>query len=105
MKKENTTNKGGNFDQPIVMRPKFWFMRDNHTFIELRGTNIYEVMSDAKKVSKLNPYGMVCPVILLDGEKENRIGIMANVDEDGKVNLDEWYNKIKDEAVIQNFGA
>ena len=87
------------------VRPKFWFMRDNHTFVELKGTNIYEVMSDAKKVSKLNPYGMVCPVILLDGEIENRIGKAASVDENGSVDLDRWYNEIKNNEAIKKFGA
>lgn len=85
------------------IRLSFWFMRDNHTFVELKGTNIFEVMSDATKISKLNPYGVVCPVSIIEGEKENRMGVMASVDGEGKVNLDEWYNAIKDKSIIKNF--
>lgn len=84
--------------------PKFWLMRDNHTFVELHGTNIYEVMSDAKKVSKLNPYASIGPVKILNGDKESQIGIMANVDGNGNVDLDAWYNAIKDNEVIKSFG-
>lgn len=83
----------------------FWFMRDNHTFIQLRGSNIYEVMGDAKKISKLNPYGSVCPVTLTDKLGDTKIGIMVHVDGIGNVDLDKWYDAIKENDVIKNFGA
>ena len=42
---ENSTEQA--LTTPVVMRPSFWFMRDNHTFYKPKGKNLDEV----KKVS------------------------------------------------------
>ena len=93
----------------IVMRPSFWFMRDNHTFCKPNGKNLDEIKNDLLRIAKENPYGMVCPVIIMQGRKEReirRIGSAAHVDGKGNVDLSKWYEEIiKDDVVQSYYGA
>jgi hypothetical protein len=70
----------------------FWFMKDDHTFIKLEGKNISEIKQNALDVAKRNPYGMVCPVKILQGEKElYSIGPSCHVDSRGNLDLEQWW--------------
>ena len=89
-----------------VMRPSFWFMRDNHTFCKPNGKNLDEIKADLLRIAKENPYGMVCPVIILRGKKEceiRRVGIAAHVDGKGNVDLSKWYEEIIKDAVVRSY--
>ena len=90
----------------IVMRPSFWFMRDNHTFCKPIGKNLDEIKTDLLRIAKENPYGMVCPVIILRGKKEReikRVGTSAHVDGNGNVDLSKWYDEIIKDDVVQSY--
>lgn len=74
----------------------FWFMTDGHGFIKPKGKNIDKVKKSLLEIAKTNPYGMVCPVIILENGKElKRIGKCCHVDNNGNVNLDDWLNTIQ----------
>lgn len=106
MSKENkvSNENKGNGDLAIVMRTSFWFMRDNHTFYKPKGNNLDEVKIDLIKAAKDNPYGMVCSVIILEGEKEvRRVGENCRVDRDGNVDIDKWYNSVIDDEVVRGY--
>ena len=88
--------------QDDVMHPSFWFMRDNHTFIKLKGKNAKEVKQHALEVAKENAYGMICPVRILQGEKElHSVGECCHVDKDGNVDLKKWWDDIMKEDCVR----
>ena len=90
----------------IVMRPSFWFMRDNHTFCKPIGKNLDEIKADLLRIAKENPYGMVCPVIILRGKKESeirRVGVYAHVDGNGSVDLSKWYDEVVKDDVVRSY--
>lgn len=93
-------NRWTNFPKTNVTA-SFWFMRDNHTFIKLTGTTITEIKNKAILTSRENPYGMVCPVIILEGDKEiKRVGSCCHVDGNGNVDLSGWEKDVKKENII-----
>lgn len=57
--------------EPVPDRASFWYMHDNHTFSRLTGT-VEEIVAAAREWAKKSPWGMLCPVTLLRGEKEIR---------------------------------
>lgn len=60
-------------------RASFWWMHDNHTFTKLVGTTIDEIVSQADSLAKTSPYGQLCEVIVLSGDKElRRVGHNSN---------------------------
>jgi hypothetical protein len=88
------------------IRPSFWFMKENHTFIKLTGKTVEEIRKHALDVAKENKYGMVCPVSILYGDKElRRVGECCHVDGNGNVNLDKWYNEIIQEDCIRLYAG
>lgn len=70
----------------------FWFMTDSHTFIKPVGESLKDVVNDLKSIAKSNPYGMICPVIIIKDGKEmpDRIGKSCHVDKDGCVDTTKW---------------
>lgn len=52
-------------------RASVWYMHDNHTFSRLGG-GVEAILREARRLGKESPYGMLCPVMLLRGEKEIR---------------------------------
>lgn len=89
-----------------VMRPSFWFMKDNHLFCKPKGNNIEEIKTDMLRIAKENPYGMVCPVIILKGKKEReirRVGTATHVDSNGNVDLSKWYDEIIKDKVVRSY--
>lgn len=52
-------------------RLSFWWMFDNHTFSKLDGT-LDMIPSLASECEDMDHWGMLCPVIVLSGEKELR---------------------------------
>lgn len=60
---------------------KFYFMHDNHTFTKLDGTTLDDLLAhaDAVEAGEWGSYGMLCPAIVLHGEKEiRRVGPAAH---------------------------
>lgn len=60
---------------------RFYFMHDNHTFTRLRGATLDEVLAhaDAVEAAEGGSYGMLCPAILIHGEKDvRRVGTPAH---------------------------
>lgn len=58
---------------------RFYFMHDNHCFTKLHGATLDEILARADEVEAESSYGMLCPVILLHGEKEvRRVGKVAH---------------------------
>lgn len=55
----------------IPNKVSVWYMHDNHTFTRLGG-GLEAILRDAKRLGKESPYGLLCPVILLHGERELR---------------------------------
>ena len=94
--------------QPIPMEeklvPHFWYMRDNHTFDSPVGNSLHQILDSLDAIAKSNPYGMVCPVILVNDKKEEkRIGVPVHVDKDGNWDKQTWYNSIKDNPSINEY--
>ena len=89
--------------KPII--PSFWFMRDGFTFTKPKGNNLDEIINDYIRIAKENPYGMVCPVTLMQGKKElsYRVGESAHVDQHGNVDLTKWIKEVKKEACVLNY--
>jgi len=52
-------------------RANVWYMHDNHTFSRLGG-GVEAILREARRLGKDSPYGMLCTVTLLRGEKEIR---------------------------------
>jgi len=46
-------------------------MHDNHTFSRLGG-GVETILREARRLGEESPYGMLCPVTLLRGDKEIR---------------------------------
>lgn len=60
---------------------KAYFMFDNHTFKQLEGNTLEEIMANADKARMLpgGNYGMLCPLILFKSDKEcRRVGSSAS---------------------------
>ena len=83
-------------DKTAVMRPSFWFMCDDHTFIKPKGNNLQQIVDDLHRISKENNYGMICPVVILSkkGKELKRVGRACHVDGKGNVNTVEWLSEI-----------
>lgn len=84
--------------------PSFWYMRDGHSFIKITGDDINEVKINFIKTAKENPYGMVCPVIIMKEDKElRRVGQPCHVDGKGNVDISKWLTQILKEECIRNY--
>lgn len=61
-------------DSKHVDGVRFYFMHDNHTFTRLKGDTLDELLAHADDVEagEHGAYGMLCPAILLHGEKDVR---------------------------------
>jgi hypothetical protein len=83
----------------------FWFMYDNHTFYKPVGDTLEEILYDLSCHAKKNPYGMICPVIVLkDGKEIKRIGNAVHIDGNGKAkDYDKWYDAIHGDSDIVNY--
>lgn len=60
---------------------RFYFMHDWHGFTRLNGATLEEVLAHADEIeaSADGSYGMLCPAILMHGEKElRRVGPTAH---------------------------
>jgi len=100
----NTKTDTISFKEDAIVYPSFWFMRDNQTFCKPNGKNFEEIKNDLIKIASENPYGMICPVIIMMNDIEvRRVGEMVYVDKDGKVDIDGWYNLIKNDDAIIDF--
>lgn len=81
-------------------RAAFWWMCDNHTFARLDSPTLDEIIEKAEQWRKKDPHGALCPVTLLDGDKElGRIGKMchgAGKDEDRwQEQLQAWRKEVE----------
>ncbi len=58
-------------DPNRVTRMALYYMYDNHTFVSLKGT-LDRIMETAKEAESRDHYGMLCSVILFNGDREVR---------------------------------
>lgn len=56
---------------PAPDEVRFYYMADRHHFYRLTGS-IHEAAEQAKKIAVDEPYGMLCPPILMKSDKEVR---------------------------------
>jgi hypothetical protein len=74
-----------------------WYMHDNHTFKQLRGATLDEILVQAQEIALKSPYGMLCPVTLLRGDKEiERVGPPVHADDKGLGDTTEWEKAIRE---------
>ena len=71
--RENVSHECKHCGQPLPQpdEMRLYYMADCHGFYRLKGT-VREAAAQAKEIAKDEPYGMLCPPILLRGEKEIR---------------------------------
>ncbi len=88
-----------------VTRMALYYMYDNHIFEPLRGT-LEQILKTAKEAESRDHYGMVCDVILLNGDREiRRVGGYVHGRgskgvENFETRLNAWSKEIvKDEAI------
>ncbi len=98
-------------DPDRATRMALYYMYDNHTFVSLKGT-LDRILETAKEAESRDHYGMVCEVILLNGDREIRRvggcvhGRGSKGEEDFETRLDAWAKEIvKDEDVRRLFEA
>lgn len=81
---------------PNATRACFWWMNDNHTFIKLTGKNLEDIVKHAEDCRQRDPYGSLCPVIVMSEEtggksietrELRRVGKMCHAQKD---NTDKW---------------
>jgi hypothetical protein len=66
-------------DDNVPDTASFLYMHDNHTFTKLAGCSLDEIIAHCNQVREKSPYGMLCPVILLKGDREiRRVGDGVN---------------------------
>jgi len=53
-------------------RISFYYMHDNHTFSKLKGRTLQQIADHCYAVREKSHYGMLCPPILLQGDREIR---------------------------------
>lgn len=51
----------------LATRLSAWYMHDNHSFARLTGS-LDQMADQAVEIASTSPYGMLCPVVLLDGD-------------------------------------
>lgn len=78
-------------------------MNDNHTFVQLKGKTIDEIIKNAKKCQKRDPYGMLCaPTLLCDDKDIRKVHAYVHDFEWSDQKLMEWKAKImQDEDVCR----
>ena len=99
--------KEQNYDKTYTV--KFWYMHDTHTFTRIKGSNLDEILENADKIEKDNSYGMLCPAILMCGDKEvRRVGSPAHSrgSKDSKEHWNagkkEWRQAIESDKLIMS---
>lgn len=87
---------------------KFYYMHDNHTFSPLTGGCLDEIIEHGNMIRAKSPWGMLCPVIIMDGDKEvRRVGVPAHChgfdkeDSEWLQQIDIWRNSIQDDPAIR----
>jgi len=85
----------------------FWWMNDNHTFIQIETYDLQELTDRVKQLIKEHPYGMLCQITMLKGGQEvKRAGECAHFyQEEGKDrrNLVKWLNALQDIPGLMDF--
>lgn len=84
---------------------RFYYMHDNHTFTRLYGTTVDEILKEADRVESSSSYGMLCPVILMRGNKEvRRVGtsVHSGSRNDTKIKWNEGKEIWKKEVLADN---
>jgi hypothetical protein len=98
-----------------TLKPKlkfsFWYMHDNHTFTRLKSSTIDEMCKEAFEIGKESPYGMLCPVTVLNAETDKelrRVGSIVHTTESSELNdtkyanaIQQWKHEILQDADIR----
>ena len=81
-----------------------WYMKDNHTFIKIKEKSPEKVVEKVKEIVLKHPYGMLCPVILLNDEKElRRVGEPVHAGKE-LADASKWLSEVsKDEEIMRCF--
>lgn len=74
-------------------RISFYYMHDNHRFTKLKGRTLYQIADHCYTVRENSHYGMLCPPILLQGDREiRRVGEPVHCPGPTKDNI--WFVRI-----------
>ncbi len=83
-----------------MLRAHAYYMHDDHTFSRLRG-NIAEIVRLARMMGRESPYGMLCPLYLVNdrGQDHRRVGKSAHARADGidETALEAWRIAVTDD--------
>lgn len=78
----------------------FWWMRDNHTFVHLKGKNLAEIVEHAKFCNIKEAYGMLCPATLLRKDQDfGRVGNAVHGNDEFGKNLPAWIREIESDPM------
>lgn len=86
--------------------PRFRYVRDDLSYFNIVGMGMSEVLENMKTAAKANPNGMVCSVAIIDtkqGKVFDRVGPYCHVDENGDINLKEWFESLKESKTIKDY--
>ena len=87
-------------------RVSFYYMHDNHTFSPLGGYTLDEIVYCCNKIRANSPCGMLCPPILLKGDREiRRVGEPVHCQgleksEQWFLDIARWKEEIKKDADV-----
>lgn len=86
---------------------RFYYMHENHTFTRLHGATLDELLANADAIEAESSYGMLCPAILMHGDKEvRRVGpaVHAGSSKDPKdrwnAGKGEWRKAMEEDAGV-----
>ena len=82
----------------------FWVMHDNHTFTEIEGKTLDNVISNIHKEYQKDPWISVCPAILERGDKEiRRVGDVVHFTWTGwnESMIQKWRSTLEDDEDVR----
>lgn len=93
--------------EDVPNKVSFRYMHDNHTFTKLYGTTLDEVLEAADAIETESSGGMLCPVTLLNKEKDlRRVGPcvhsrgIKDLKEHWNSGIDEWRKAVEADADV-----
>jgi hypothetical protein len=81
-------------DKKKTLTLQFYYMHDGHRFSPLKGNTLDEVIAHCNEIRGKSPWGMLCPVIVKDGDKDSRrVGVGAHCSGLGRQK--EWEDSVQ----------
>lgn len=88
-------------EKDLPDKVSFWWMNDNHTFVELYGKTVDEIISHACSMQEQDPCGMLCGPNLLKGNIQVRkIPCIVFGDEWTWSNLEKWKKTVMEDPDV-----